>query len=125
MTNAHRFTAADVLRRYREEELSEFAEIQLEDVNQVGNFGNRPIHVAATRGSTEELIALITGGADVNARGEHGSTPLHDAAGHEHEEAVKVLLKYGASPMEKNDWGQTAVDVALMHGRKEIADLMK
>jgi hypothetical protein len=34
-------TAADVLRRYKEEDLPAFCEIHLEDVNQVGNFGDR------------------------------------------------------------------------------------
>jgi ankyrin repeat protein len=121
----HPLTASDVLRRYREEELPEFSEIVLEGVNQIGIFGNRPIHVAATRGSVEELIALIQSGADVNAVGEHGSTPLHDAVGQQKLEAVKVLLNHGALPTSKDEWGSTPFDIAMMHGRNDIADLLK
>jgi uncharacterized protein len=66
-----RATASDILRRYRDEELPEFCDRELIDVNQRGLFGSYPIHVAATRGSIEEIVALIEGGADVNAVGEH------------------------------------------------------
>jgi ankyrin repeat protein len=64
-----------------EEDLPEFCELVLEHVNQPGNFGNLPIHVAAVRGLPEELDALIAGGADVNAAGELGNRPLHEAIG--------------------------------------------
>jgi hypothetical protein len=77
-----KMTAADVLKRYMEEDLPEFCELVLEHVNQPGNFGNLPIHVAAVRGLPEELDALIAGGADVNAAGELGNRPLHEAIGH-------------------------------------------
>ena len=124
MTNS-KLTASDVLRRYQDEYLPEFSEIELHDVNQVGIFGTRPIHVAASRGSIEEVIALLEGGADVNAVGELGNTPLHDAVGLERAETVKVLLKYGATSAKKNEWGQTPLDMAVLCGRKDIADLMK
>ena len=122
--NMPKLTAEDVLRRYKEE-LPEFLEMELKDVNQAGNSGSRPIHIAATRGSTDELMALIAGGADVNASGDCGATPLHDAAGQGHADVVKILLKHGASPLKKNDWNYTPADVALAHGRKDIADLLK
>lgn len=84
----------DVLRIYKEEDLPEFCEISLDDVNQVGNFGNYPIHVASVRGLLPELLALLQGGADVNAIGELGNRPLHDAVGQGHIEAVKMLIKF-------------------------------
>jgi uncharacterized protein len=77
--NPRRLTAADVLRRYKDEDLPAFSEVPLRDVNQVGNFGERPLHVASTRGSIEEIAALIEGGAEINAPGELGNTPLHEA----------------------------------------------
>src|ERR1041385_1851699 len=100
-----KLTAADVLKRYKDEELPEFAEILLEDVNQKGNFGNLPIHVAAVRGESEELEALIAGGASVNAAGELGNRPLHDAAAQNHRRAVEILLSAGADLRAVNDDG--------------------
>jgi hypothetical protein len=71
--NSQRLNAADVLRRYKDEELPEFCEIPLHDVNQAGNFGDRPIHVASIRGSLDEIAALVHGGADVDATGERAT----------------------------------------------------
>jgi uncharacterized protein len=119
-------TAADVLRRYKdEEEQPEFLDRPLDDVNQVGLFGSYPIHLAATRGIIEEVNAFLDGGADVNAAGEHGFTPLHNAVGQEHIEVVKLLLERGADVTRKNDWGSTALDRAKMKKRDDIADLLK
>jgi ankyrin repeat protein len=117
-------TAAEVLQRYMEEDLPEFAGLELNEVNQVGIFGNYPIHVAAVRGFLDELKALIEGGADVNATGELGDTPLHDAVGQEHVEAVRLLLQSGADRKRMNHDGNTPLDVARMHGREDIAELL-
>lgn len=46
--------ARDVLKRYEGEALPEFLDIELKDVNQSGNFGNTPLHVACSRGDMEE-----------------------------------------------------------------------
>lgn len=117
-------TATDVLQRYTEEDLPEFCELALTDVNQRGNFGNYPIHVAAIRGALDELAALVAGGARVNARGEQGNTPLHEAAGQGHVEAVRFLLQCGALRSVKNGVGLTPLDVAKMSRRDEIARLL-
>lgn len=124
MSQANHLTVADVLRRYEEELLPEFDGLSLSDPNQVGNFGNRPLHVAAVRGLAEELQALLSGGADVNARGEHGCTPLHYAVGQQNIDAIKLLLQHGASPTLKDVMGRTAFDVAKSYGRDDIAKLL-
>ncbi|HEY7924528.1 MAG TPA: ankyrin repeat domain-containing protein, partial [Vicinamibacteria bacterium] len=77
-------TAADVLCRYQEELLPEFASMNLVDVNQVGNFGNTPLTVAAVRGLMDELVALLDAGAALDFAGEHGYTALHHAAAQGH-----------------------------------------
>ncbi len=74
VNDPRRLSAADVLRRYKEEDLPAFAEVQLEDVNQIGIFGERPLDVACGRGVMEEVTALVEAGADVNAPGELGNT---------------------------------------------------
>ena len=119
------FTAADVLRRYKDEDLPEFCEIDLVGVNQAGNFGNYPIHVACVRGSMPEVQALIEGGADVNAIGELGARPLHDAVSQGHIDVVKALLQFGASRSEKNGFESTPLDVALTNGRDDIANVLR
>jgi len=117
-------TALEVLRRYREEELPEFLGITLKDVNQVGNSGDRPLHVAIFRGNMDEIAALVAGGADVNAIGDLGNSPLHEAAAQGHLQAVKFLLAKGASPDRKNEFNESVIDVAQSEGRDEIVRIV-
>jgi uncharacterized protein len=119
-----KLTAPEVLRRYKDEELPEFCEIRLDDVNQIGNFGDRPLHVACLRGNLEEVEALIRGGAAVNATGEFDNTPLHQAVQQGHGAIVKFLLEHGASTDAKNALGQTPVDVATLARRYEILRIL-
>jgi ankyrin repeat protein len=113
-------TADQVLQRYRDEALPEFVELQLRDVNQVGNFGNTPLHVAAVRGDLEELEALLAAGANPGARGELGNTPLHEAVGQGHRAIAERLLKAGADRHVANDNGLTPLQLAEMFGRADI-----
>jgi len=105
--------AKEVLRRYADEILPEFAGIDLTDVNQRGNFGNSPLKVASTRGNIEEIEALFAGGANVNAKGEDGYTALHHAASQVHVAAVIRLLQAGALPDFVNDDCRTPRDLAV------------
>jgi uncharacterized protein len=117
-------TAVEVLRRYKDEALPAFAEIPLDDVNQIGNFGERPLNVASVRGRLEEVTALVEAGADVNARGELGNTALHEAVGQGNVEVVKFLIERGASPTVSNNFGETPLDTARLQGRPEILALL-
>lgn len=116
--------AHEVLDKYNEENLPDFCE-SLTDVNQVGTFGNRPIHLACYRGNMADLVALVEGGADVNAAGDLGSTPLHEAAEEGHIDVVKFLLEKGAARHIKNEFGNTASDAATLRGWDEIAKLLQ
>jgi ankyrin repeat protein len=117
-------TAIEVLRRYKDEDLPAFVGIPLEDVNQIGNSGDRPLHVACIRGNMEEIRALVKAGADVNAQGEMANTPLHECVGQGHYIAAQFLLACGASPELKNEWGDTPVDVARLKGSEDIIKLL-
>ena len=117
-------TAAEVLQRYKAEELPAFVEIPLESVNQIGNFGERPLHVACGRASMEEIVALVEAGADVNAPGDMRSTPLHESVTRGHIAAIQYLLDHGASPDLKNEFGATAIDIAIGKERMDIAKLL-
>ena len=116
--------ADDVLKRYKDEDLPDFVGIDLSDVNQAGIFGDAPIHVAAIRGRTDEITALLDGGADANASGELGNTPLHEAVMQNRIEAVKLLLDRGADPTLKNQLGLTAIDFAQRADRKDAAEML-
>jgi ankyrin repeat protein len=117
-------TPDEVLRRYTDEDLPEFAGVVLSNVNAIGHFGDTPLMVAATRGSREELEALLDGGANVDTRGEHGHTALHCAAGQGHVGIARILLQRGATATLVNDWGDTPLDVARLCGKAEVAHLL-
>jgi uncharacterized protein len=101
-------TAAEVLKRYKDEELPAFSGIDLTDVNQVGLFGERPLDVAS-----------------VNATGELGNTALHEAVGQGRVSAVKLLLQFGARRGVRNDAGQTPLDVAHSAAHGELLSLLQ
>jgi len=86
--------AIEVLHRYVD--LPEFAGLTLIDVNQTGNYGNTPLHVASTRGNIEEVDALVAGSSNLDSKGEDGMTPLHRATQQGHVAVVKRLLQAGA-----------------------------
>jgi ankyrin repeat protein len=117
--------AAEVLKRYKDEDLPAFCGISLIDVNQVGLFGERPLAVAAVRGDVDEIRALIEGGADVKAAGELGNTALHEAVRQENLAAVGLLLQFEARANLMNESGQTALDIARMHGNTELVSLLE
>ena len=116
-------TAEDVLRRLRDHVLLEFLGLPLNDVNQRGHFGDRPIHIIAFRGDVADLRALIEGGADMNCQGDGDFTPLHNAVLHEQIDAVRFLLEMGADRQITNDDGMTALELARECGYSEIVKL--
>jgi len=120
-----KITATDVLRGYKEENLPEFADLSLTDVNELGHFGNRPIHLAAWRGHVAELKALLDAGADVNAVGQQGETPLQEAVTKGHFAAAELLLAHGARRADKNAWGATALDIAKSDQRDDLIALLE
>ena len=100
--------------------LPEYQGMTLIDVNQVSMFGDRPIHVAAVRGSIDELTVLYENGADINAKGEYDYTPLLHAVEQGHIEAVKWLIGKGADVSSKNDTESDALDLAKILNLNEI-----
>ena len=117
-------TAAEVLQRYRDEELPELVDRPLVDVNEVGRFENRPLHIAAVRGDPEEVAALLAGGADVNAIGEMGNQPIHEAIGQGNVEAVRLLLQAGATLDRVNELGWTPREMAMASDDEALKELV-
>jgi ankyrin repeat protein len=69
----------EVLAKYQE--LPEFADTPLTDVNQRSIGEDAPLHVASRWGALEDVEVLVAAGANVNQAGDIGNTPLHEAAG--------------------------------------------
>ena len=106
-------------------DLPEFVEIDALDVNTIGNFGDTPLHVAASRGVPEEIQRLIEAGANVNAAGELGNSPLHEAVGQDNPHAAEALLNAGATVKGINDFGESPIEIARRAGRTRLARLLE
>lgn len=99
-----------------------FANTLLSDVNQIGDFGDGPLHLASRRGCLAEMQVLLDNKADVGLRGEFQSTPLHGATLMGKLNAVKLLLKYGADPFAKDIDGRTCIDFARTNFEDEQSE---
>lgn len=106
-------------------QLPEYSGITIADVDQISLFGDKPINVAATRGSIAEMEVLLSAGADLSSPGEHGYTPLHNAVEQGAKEAVEWLIMNGANRFAINDWGMSPSDLAAALGESVIGELLK
>ncbi|CAM9130053.1 unnamed protein product [Scytosiphon promiscuus] len=82
------------------------------DLNAPDRNGLRPIHLAAMRGMSDSVAALLDAGVSVDAMGAEGNTALHLAAFNKEEGVVAVLMRAGASPTQENVKGRTAIQLA-------------
>ena len=72
-----------------------------------------PLHLAAIRGHTNIVRALINAGVNRNLRDFDENTPLHYASEYGHFECIIYLIKEAeADPMIKNKFGYTPSDIA-------------
>ncbi|MDE6189140.1 MAG: ankyrin repeat domain-containing protein [Clostridia bacterium] len=88
-----------------------------ESMNALNNDGTSAMHLAALRGHTEMLKAMIDAGADVNvtqdAPAEAGDTPLHVACFRHNADSVKLLIENGADETICNVNGEAPVHMAF------------
>ena len=80
-------------------------DIPLTQVNQLNAVGEAPIHIAARKGSAEDIRWLVANGADINQRGDFEMTPLHYAYMGGKRENIEALLAAGADPTLRCDRG--------------------
>jgi ankyrin repeat protein len=104
-------------------DLPSFAAIAPLSPNSRTAIGETPLQIAAIRGDTLAVAALIDAGADIDARGEHGYTALHEAVEQRQAAAVSLLLSRGASATIVNDDGHTAQKLADLLGAGVITRL--
>jgi hypothetical protein len=80
-------------------------DIPLTDINQLNALGEAPIHIAAWKGTVEDVRSLLEHGANANQRGDFEMTPLHYAYMGRSRENIKCLLEGGADPTLRCDRG--------------------
>ena len=80
-------------------------DVPLTKVNQLNVLGESPIHIAAWKGTAQDVQWLLDNGADIHQRGEFGMTPLHYAYMGYKLENVEALLNAGADETLKDDHG--------------------
>ena len=80
--------------------------------------------LAAERGHTECVKALLAAGADIKAQNKYGKTPLMYAAAEGQTECVKALLAAKAEVNAKEKDGQTALMIAAREGHAECVKLL-
>jgi hypothetical protein len=83
----------------------------------------KTLHEAARRGSTADVLRLLTP-ATLNSADGLGMTPLAWAVGRGNTAAVEVLLEAGADPWAAGDRWQTAVFWAARLGRRAYFERM-
>lgn len=66
------------------------------------------------RGYIDEVLSLLSQGANVNAQDEDRESPLTSAALQGHDEIIKLLLSRGANIDHQNTLGNTALMLAAM-----------
>jgi len=87
------------------------------DVNALNSVGMTALMVAAKRGNTETVQALLDREADINAQATYyGWTALAYAANQGHEKIVRLLLAHDADPNSKAERGKTALVLAADRG---------
>lgn len=78
---------------------------------------------SAERGNNNEVLDLISKGAQVNyvSKTSEKSNPLHAAARNDHVDALNVLLYAGADVNAKDSNGNTSLHIACQNGHLSIA----
>lgn|GEM_PF-1659901 len=115
-------TLTDVLDKYRSH--PDFLGVDLVSADQQGAVDDTPLHIAARRGTVEDIVALVEHGATINLKGDLGNTPLHYAAMTGMAEAAKRLLELGADPAAENELCESPALVAKQGGHHQIAQLI-
>jgi uncharacterized protein len=83
----------------------------------VDEYGRTPLHYAAADGKVEEVIRLLSGGANPSAQDDDGWSPLHFAAQAVSPGATEALLAAGAQTELKDSSGNTALSTAVFASR--------
>jgi len=85
---------------------------------------NKPLHLAALKGSTNLVSYLIAQGAEVNSRNKFGQTPLHRAMVEGHYAVAKLLIDANAEVNGRDNQGVIPVHVAAHRRHGKLVELL-
>ena len=85
---------------------------------------NAGLCVAAFRGHTDVVCALVSAGADVNYQHSDGFSPLSMASLKGHIDCVKLLIHGGAEVEARNNQGATPLHRAAKNGHTEVVEFL-
>lgn len=95
-----------------------------EDVNQIDEYGFRPLIEAAIVENIEISKLLLEQGADPNQQDVTGGTALHWAAENNNSALCKLLLEHHADPNVSNLAGQAVLVMPTLRGQTELKQLL-
>jgi tetratricopeptide (TPR) repeat protein len=104
--------------------VQQFLAAHPEGVNERGDKGLTPLHVAIGLNNVDIVRLLLTLGADVKAASDDGTTPLHWAAFMNARDVVALLIEKGADANVRDRKGQTPLQVALNENAREVVALL-
>ncbi len=93
-------------------------------INGSDQYGNTPLHFAATNGHYKICELLIEKGADIEALNSSEITPLYNAINHKNHEIAELLINSGADFSSENARSKKALIFAVRHNLYDIADLL-
>lgn len=96
------------------------------DVNMENKSGFTPMHLAACKGLTQIVEALLEYCPHLfPAKNEKEHTALHLAIIYDHPEIVRMLLKVGDDPLTTTKTGESAFGLAERIGSEEVIKILK
>jgi hypothetical protein len=95
------------------------------NVNAADNWGETPLHYAASRSQKSVVKLLLANKADVNAADTNGETPLYKAAVRSHKDVVKLLLASKAEVNARDKSGRTPLSRAAQDSHKDVLELLR
>ena len=84
------------------------------NINELDEFGNTALHIAAEQGFADMAELLLNNNADLEIKGLNHYTPLLYAVSNFNNEMVLLLLRHGANVNCQDDNGNSAILTAVM-----------
>jgi len=118
-----------LMEAYKKDDIARFRKLLKKrkiNVNLHGEYGNRPLHIAAGAWKKHMMIPeLLKKGAFIDVRNIHKQTPLYFAALHGNLEGIKLLVESGADLYAEDYQGSTPLSIAIKQKRKKTIKLLE